>query len=126
MQHETDFLIIGAGIVGLTLAKAILRTYPDSKIIFLEKEKMLGCHASGRNSGVLHAGIYYPPETLKAKLCLKGNLLLQEYCRQKNLPLGNVGKVIVAKNKNELPALENLYERAKQNGARVKLVSEKE
>lgn len=122
-MNETDFLIVGAGIVGLTLAKALVEKGVE-KIVILEKESQLGLHASGRNSGVLHAGIYYPPQTLKAQLCLKGNLLLQAYCEQKGLPLVKAGKVIVARDESELPTLLQLYERAKQNGAKVDLVDE--
>lgn len=120
---ETEVLIIGAGIVGLTLAKELLK-HGVSKIIIIEKESALGLHASGRNSGVLHAGIYYPPNTLKAQLCLKGNLLLQEYCEQKNLPLIKSGKVIVARSEIELPQLFQLFDRAKQNGAKVDIIDE--
>ncbi|TAK79436.1 MAG: L-2-hydroxyglutarate oxidase [Gammaproteobacteria bacterium] len=125
MTTTTEFLIVGGGIVSLTLAKELLAQGADH-ITILEKESELGVHASGRNSGVLHAGIYYPPETLKAQLCLKGNLMLQDYCREKNLPLGNVGKVIVARNQDELPMLENLYHRAIQNGAKVDLIDEQQ
>ncbi len=123
MTSSTEFLIVGGGIVALTLAKELIAQGAD-RIVILEKENELGMHASGRNSGVLHAGIYYPPETLKAQLCLKGNLMLQAYCREKNLPLGNVGKVIVTRNEKELPMLENLYHRAIQNGAKVDLIDE--
>lgn len=122
-NHQTEFLIVGAGIVGLTLARELLAQGVE-KIVILEKESELGAHASGRNSGVLHAGIYYPPNSLKAQLCLKGNLLLQEYCQQKNLPLIKTGKVIVARNEKELPTLKNLYARAQENGAKVELIDE--
>lgn len=120
---ETDYLIVGAGIVGLTIARELLQ-HGVSNIVLIDKEPSLGMHASGRNSGVLHAGIYYPPDTLKAKLCLQGNLLLQEYCRAKNLPLVNCGKVIVARDESELPTLANLYQRSKQNGAKVEMIDE--
>lgn len=123
MMHEAEFLIVGAGIVGITLARELLEQGAD-KIIIMEKEAGLGFHASGRNSGVLHAGIYYPPHTLKAQLCLKGNLLLQEYCTKKGLPLLKAGKVIVARNQNELPTLLHLHDQAKENGAKVELIDE--
>src|SRR5262245_21481492 len=108
-MQETEFLIVGGGIVGLTLARALLKK-GVRRITILEKESSLGMHASGRNSGVLHAGIYYPTQTLKAKLCLKGNLLLQEYCEQNGLPLKKTGKVIVARNEKELPLLHQLFD----------------
>lgn len=123
MTYEAEFLIVGAGIVGLTLARELLAQGAD-KIIIMEKEAGLGFHASGRNSGVLHAGIYYPPYTLKAQLCLKGNLLLQEYCMQKGLPLLKAGKVIVAREEKELPTLTHLHDQAKENGAKVELIDE--
>lgn len=122
-MFESEFLIVGAGIVGLTLAKELIEQGVD-KVTIIEKESQLGLHASGRNSGVLHAGIYYPPQTLKAQLCLKGNLLLQEYCKERNLPLIHSGKVIVARNESELPALIDLHDRAQQNGAKVELIDE--
>lgn len=124
-MQQTEFLIVGAGIVGLTIARELLAHSVD-KIIILEKESQLGAHASGRNSGVLHAGIYYPPNTLKAELCLKGNLLLQAYCEEKKLPLIKTGKVIVARNESELPTLKQLFERAQQNGAKVEMLDEQQ
>lgn len=124
-MYETEFLIVGAGIIGLTLARELLLQGAD-KIIILEKESGLGFHASGRNSGVLHAGIYYPPETLKAKLCLQGNLLMQDYCREKGLPLVNCGKVVVARDASELPTLERLFKRSQENGAKVEMIDEKQ
>jgi len=125
MMQSTDFLIAGGGIIALTLAKELIKKGVD-KIIILEKEAQIAMHASGRNSGVLHAGIYYPPQTLKAQLCLKGNLLMQDYCKQHQLPLKQTGKVIVAKCVEELPTLLKLHERAQQNGATVSLIDESE
>lgn len=124
-MHESEFLMVGAGIVGLTLARELIHQGVE-KIIFLEKEPGLGRHASGRNSGVLHAGIYYPSQTLKAKLCLKGNLMLQDYCQHHGLPLMKAGKVIVAREEKELPTLKDLHARAMQNGAHVELIDEKQ
>ncbi len=118
-----EFLIIGAGIVGLTLQENWF--FPVPKIYYSGKRTAGWCHASGRNSGILHAGIYYPPDTLKAKLCLQGNLLLQKYCEEKGLPLKKTGKVIVARNESELKTLNELYERAQKNGAKVDLIDEK-
>ncbi len=121
---KSEFLIVGAGVVGLTLARELIAQGAE-KIVIIEKEAGLGFHASGRNSGVLHAGIYYPPNTLKAQLCLKGNLMMQDYCLQKKLPLIKAGKVIVARDETELTTLEGLYKRAQQNGAKVDFVDEK-
>lgn len=125
MRSSVDTLIVGGGIVGLTLARELVEQGREN-ILIIEKESQLGMHASGRNSGVLHAGIYYPPETLKAQLCLKGNLLLQDYCREKNLPMAHVGKVIVARTNSEIPMVETLYHRALQNGAKVDLIDEQQ
>ncbi len=118
-------IICGGGIIGLSIARELLKRGADD-IIILEKEKDIGFHASGRNSGVLHAGIYYTPDSLKARLCLKGNLLMKEFCRNKGIPVLETGKVIVTKNLEELKILEELYVRAKRNGAVVKLIDEKE
>ena len=122
-MYACEVLMVGSGIVGLTIARELLQQGVD-QIILLEKEAGLGLHSSGRNSGVLHAGIYYPPHTLKAQLCLKGNRMLQDYCRQNNLPLLNTGKIVVAQNESELPVLLQIYDRAKENGAHVELVDE--
>jgi len=100
MIDRVDVLIIGGGIIGLTIARELLKEGYDN-IAILEKEKEIGKHASGRNSGVLHAGIYYTKDSLKAKLCLKGNHLMKDYCQQKNMPVFETGKVIVAKNEEE-------------------------
>ena len=120
-MQTADYLIIGAGVVGLTLARELVSRGAEN-IIILEKEPAIALHASGRNSGVMHAGIYYPPETLKAQFCLKGSRLMQQFCAENNLPLMKTGKVIVARTEVELATLKMLYERAKQNGANVNLI----
>ncbi len=124
MEDNAEILICGGGIIGLTLAKELLRQ-GHKNIVVLEKEQETGRHASGRNSGVLHAGIYYTRDSLKARLCLKGNRLMKEYCRQKNIPVFETGKVIVAKNEGETKVLEELYQRAIHNGAHVELIDER-
>jgi (S)-2-hydroxyglutarate dehydrogenase len=122
---RADVLIVGGGIIGLTLARELLAR-GRAGVVVLEKEPELGRHASGRNSGVLHAGIYYAPDTLKARSCLSGNRLMRAYCKEKGLPLVESGKVIVARSEAEQPALEELHRRALANGARVELVDEKQ
>jgi (S)-2-hydroxyglutarate dehydrogenase len=124
-MRQADVLIVGGGIVGLTLARELLARGRENLVV-IEKEPELGRHASGRNSGVLHAGIYYSPETLKARSCLRGNRLMREYCRSKGLPLLEKGKVIVARSEEELPALDELQRRAVANGARVELLDERQ
>ena len=119
-----ETVICGGGIVGLTLARELLmRGHKD--IIIIEKEQQLGKHASGRNSGVLHAGIYYSIGSLRGRTCLAGNFLMKDYCKSKGIPLLERGKVIVTKNEAEIEILETLYKRARENGARVELVDEK-
>lgn len=125
LPDKTDILVVGAGIIGLTLARELL-AQGHKDIVIIEKEPMLGRHASGRNSGVLHAGIYYSPDTLKAQMCLRGNFLMREYCKQKGLPVLENGKAIVARNESELPGLEELYRRATLNGAKVEMIDEKQ
>jgi len=118
-------VICGGGIIGLSVARELIKRGVED-VVILEKEKDLGVHASGRNSGVLHAGIYYTPESLKAKLCLKGNLLMREFCKEKGIRVLETGKVIVTKCESELEGLKELYNRAIKNGAKVELIDEKE
>ncbi len=125
ISGRADILIIGAGIIGLTLARELVKG-GHGDILVLEKEPEPGRHASGRNSGVLHAGIYYAPDSLKAGSCLNGNRLMKEYCREQGLPLKENGKVIVARNEGELPVLDELHRRATSNGARVELIDEQQ
>jgi L-2-hydroxyglutarate oxidase LhgO len=122
---RADVLIVGGGIIGLTLARELV-AQGRTGVVVLEKEPELGRHASGRNSGVLHAGIYYAPETLKARSCLSGNRLMRAYCKDKGLPLVEAGKVVVARSEEEQPVLEELHRRAVANGARVELIDEKQ
>lgn len=124
-RERAEILICGAGIVGLTIARELVRRN-YSNIIIIDKEKELGLHASGRNSGVLHAGIYYSTNSLRAKSCLNGNFMMKEYCKEKGLPIQENGKVIVTRNESELPILDELYKRAVVNGAKVNIISDKE
>jgi len=125
LPDRTEILVVGGGIVGLTVARELVLA-GKGDVVVLEKEPELGRHASGRNSGVLHAGIYYAPDSAKARTCLAGNRLMRAYCREKGLPLLEAGKVIVARDEAELPALEELHRRATANGARVRFVDEQE
>lgn len=124
-MRRADFLICGGGIIGLTIARELVKRGYDN-IIILEKEDSLGKHASGRNSGVLHGGIYYMPDSLKARLCLNGNRLMKAYCREKGLPLAETGKVVVTKDESENRTLRELYSRGIKNGAAVELIDEKQ
>ncbi|MEV0350555.1 L-2-hydroxyglutarate oxidase [Nonomuraea sp. NPDC050680] len=107
--------VIGAGIVGLAVARE-LATTRGAEVTVLEKEDRVGAHQTGHNSGVVHAGIYYPPGSLKARLCREGVALLKEYCAQHHLPYEEVGKLVVACTSAERPRLAALAERARANG----------
>jgi (S)-2-hydroxyglutarate dehydrogenase len=122
---RASVLIVGGGIIGLTLARE-LAAAGRGDIVVLEKEPELGRHASGRNSGVLHAGIYYAPDSMKARSCLSGNMLMRAYCKEKGLPLVECGKVIVARSEEEQPVLDELHRRAVANGAKVEFVDERQ
>lgn len=124
-RESADVLVVGAGIIGVTIARELVARGAEN-VVLLEKEDELGKHASGRNSGVLHAGIYYAPDSVKARTCLAGNRLMRAYCRERGLPLLETGKVIVARTEAELPALEELHRRATANGARVEFVDERQ
>ena len=123
-QNQCQVLVVGAGIIGLTIARELVnRGIGD--ILIIEKERSLGLHASGRNSGVLHAGMYYTPDTLKAKYCVEGNRLMKEFCRERGLTLNETGKVILAPSPSEVEALYELKRRADLCGARALLIDGK-
>ena len=119
MQHF-DCVVIGGGIVGLSVAWALLERKPGINISVLEKEDGWARHQTGRNSGVIHSGIYYKPGSLKAKLCRDGNRRLVEFCQQYRIPYELCGKMIVATTPSEIPLLENLYARGLANGLTAK------
>ena len=121
-----DYLIVGAGIIGLSIARELSNKHPHSKIAILEKEPKIGLHASGRNSGVLHSGIYYKEGSLKAKFCLEGSRAMAAYCDAFNLPIHRIGKVIVPQKEADTPVLTMLYQRAMNNGAKVRLITNDE
>ncbi len=118
-----DYIIIGAGIVGLSVAKALQDTYPDRKIAILEKESGPAKHQTGHNSGVVHSGIYYQPGSLKAQLAKKGNETLYAFCQQHDLYYDRCGKVIVATTESELPQLNMLHQRGLENGLELTKLS---
>lgn len=121
-----DYLIIGAGAIGLSIARALKSRLPDAKILILDKEKKEAEHASGRNSGVLHAGFYYSADSLKARFTVEGNRRLKAYCTEKNIPINTCGKLVVAQDPSEVAGLNILYKRGLKNGSTLSLISEEE
>jgi L-2-hydroxyglutarate oxidase len=125
-NKKYDYLIVGAGIVGLTIAYELNKRYPDCSIAIIEKENDVAKHASGRNSGVLHAGFYYTENSLKAKLTMMGNKKMKEFCYRNNISVNETEKIVVAQNKEELQVIDELYSRAKKNGVNVSIISSDE
>lgn len=123
MTSNYDCLIIGAGIIGLSLAYEYKRRFQDASVLIVDKEDGVARHASGRNSGVLHAGFYYTADSLKARFTVAGNRALRSFCEAHNLALNDCGKLVVALDEAELERLHELKERGDRNGSRVELVS---
>jgi len=121
-----DYLIVGAGIVGLNIAIALKQKYPGRSVMLIEKESEVGCHGSGRNSGVLHAGFYYTADSLKARFTREGNAAMKAFCRAHHLPLNEAGKVVVAANAKEDAILETLMERGRANGVTLHWLTREE
>jgi L-2-hydroxyglutarate oxidase len=121
MKHF-DVAIIGGGIVGLATGFHLTRQVPQASVAILEKEAELAFHQTGRNSGVLHSGIYYRPGSLRALNCRSGKLAMEEFCRAEGVDFEICGKVIVAVDESELPALERIYERGQANGVRCEMI----
>jgi L-2-hydroxyglutarate oxidase len=114
--------ILGGGIVGLATAVNLIERYPGRRVLVLEKEAEVGQHQTGHNSGVLHSGIYYKPGSLRAVNCRTGKRAMEVFCARHGIPHEICGKVIVAVNEQELPALERIYERGQQNGVRCEMI----
>ena len=126
MNNQYDFCIVGGGMVGLSIANQLIERKISSKILIVDKEKELGLHSSGLNSGVLHAGLYYEPNTLKAKVCVEGARKLKRWIKERHLPINDCGKVIVPQEPFLDKQLDLLYQRGIDNGAKVELWDEKE
>ncbi len=123
MSDPTDFLVIGAGVIGLRVAIEAKRRFPDASVTVIEKEARPGRHASGRNSGVLHAGFYYSADSFKARFTRAGNQRLAEYCDERGLRINRCGKLVVAKNAAEASVLDELLARAGRNGVDLEDIS---
>ena len=121
-----DFLVIGGGVIGISIARELKSRNPNSGVCILEKEHQCGLHASSRNSGVLHAGFYYTADSLKARFTKEGNQRLTKYCEVKNLALKKCGKLVVAQNESELVWLDELMTRARNNGVPLELITDEE
>ena len=123
-DKNCEFLIIGGGMVGLSIAYQLISRKISKRIIIIDKELDLGLHSSGRNSGVLHAGLYYKPDSLKARVCVKGAKRLKDWIIEHKIPLNKCGKVIVP-NKTQLDSqIDLLFERGRANGAEVQIIDE--
>jgi (S)-2-hydroxyglutarate dehydrogenase len=125
-MDKFDYIIIGGGVIGISIARELKRRHPHASILLIEKEKGYGLHASGRNSGVLHAGFYYTADSFKAKFTQAGNQRLTEYCESRNIPVNKCGKLVVAQNMSELTQLDELLVRAKNNNVPLNSITEKE
>lgn len=123
-NERCDIAIIGAGIMGLATGIALLQGRPSLKIVIADKENDIAKHASGRNSGVLHAGFYYSPDSLKARFCRDGNRAIKQLAKKYGIPVKDVGKVVVAKNSDENNRLETLFERGIKNGVELELLEQ--
>ncbi|RPF28520.1 L-2-hydroxyglutarate oxidase [Georgenia muralis] len=117
-----DFLVVGGGIVGLATARDLQRRRPGASVLVIEKERALAAHQTGHNSGVIHAGIYYAPGSLKARLCRAGEAATKEFCTEHGIPFRTVGKLVVATDDAEVARLRALRGRAAENGIEVEPV----
>ncbi len=117
-----DLIVIGGGIVGLSAAYRFGERFPDRSCLVLEKEQDLAEHQTGRNSGVLHSGIYYKPGSLKAHNCREGKRAMEDFCLAEGVPFEICGKVIVATSEEELPRLADILQRGQANGVRCEMI----
>ncbi len=123
MSREVhDHVVVGGGIVGLSTALHLLRSRPGADVVVLEKEATVGRHQTGHNSGVIHSGIYYEPESLKARLCREGARLTREYAAERDIPMEVRGKLLVATDEREVARMHGLHERAEVNGVDAEVV----
>ncbi|WOH36718.1 L-2-hydroxyglutarate oxidase [Thalassotalea fonticola] len=121
-----DYIIIGGGIVGVSTAWQVQQRYPDKKVLLVEKEDEFAFHQTGHNSGVIHAGVYYEPGSLKAKFCREGEQATVNFCQQHNIPFEQCGKLLVATNALELERMQALYSRCVHNDIEVQLLDQQE
>src|SRR5688500_1650439 len=122
-MDRCELLVIGGGVVGIAGARAFARRHPGARVVLIEKEHTLGAHASGRNSGVLHAGFYYAADSLKARFSVEGNRALTALCADRGLPIRRCGKLVVARTAADLRGLDVLLHRGRTNGVRLELIT---
>ncbi|MEZ6079494.1 MAG: FAD-dependent oxidoreductase [Pirellulaceae bacterium] len=122
----SDFLVVGGGIVGLATAWHLTQCFPDARICLLEKEPQVAQHQSGRNSGVLHSGIYYKPGSLKATTCRSGSMAMQEFCQSEQIRYEICGKIIVAVSPDEVARLDAIHARGLENGIHCRMIDAQE
>ncbi|HHZ72391.1 MAG TPA: L-2-hydroxyglutarate oxidase [Gammaproteobacteria bacterium] len=123
---DYDFLLIGAGILGLSTARELQQRYPGSRVCVVEKEQVPAYHQTGHNSGVIHAGVYYTPGSLKARFCFEGNRAIKSFCREHRIEFDECGKLLVATNLTEVERMQALIERSKQNGLTIDVLDHKQ
>lgn len=111
-----DFIIVGGGILGMSTAMQLKQAYPDRRMLLLEKESAPAQHQTGHNSGVIHAGVYYTPGSLKARFCLAGNRATVAFCEAHGIPFDTCGKLLVATSELEMQRMKALWERTAANG----------
>ncbi|MBD1557113.1 L-2-hydroxyglutarate oxidase [Vibrio sp. S9_S30] len=124
MQY--DYVVLGGGIVGVSTAWQLQQNEPSARILLIEKEKQLAMHQTGHNSGVIHAGVYYAPGSLKARFCREGVDATKAFCAKHDIPVENCGKLLVATNSVEVKRMEALFERCQANGIDVEMLSEEQ
>lgn len=125
-MRTADFLIVGGGIIGVCIARELRQRFPRQSVTVIEKETDCGLHASGRNSGVIHAGFYYTADSLKARFTRQGNLALRAYCAERKIPVRECGKLVVAQGPHDLPQIDELLRRGAANGVPLEAISEME
>ncbi|MEV0081412.1 L-2-hydroxyglutarate oxidase [Saccharopolyspora sp. NPDC050642] len=123
MSGDVDVAIIGGGLLGLATARAVLRAHPDASVTVLEKESRWGAHQSGHNSNVIHSGLYYAPGSLKARLARAGGEAMIRYCDEHGVPVKRTGKIVVATAEEQLPRMDALEARGRENGVTVQRLS---
>lgn len=116
LKDNCDVLVVGGGIVGFATARELLTRNKNLQVTLVEKENGPSVHQTGHNSGVVHAGIYYKPGTMRAKMCIEGLYRTYEYCTQNNIPYKKCGKLIVATKESQIKPLNDLYDRGLENG----------